>query len=102
MNPYCIFDLCADLVIAKAIRVAALSRSHAAGLASTSLVLDAKTCPTRKTFQQPVVAPALAGVLATMTTVDILGIAAILFHLTILAGLDALSRSTKNSSVGRL
>jgi len=26
MNPYCIFDLCADLVFARAIQVAALSR----------------------------------------------------------------------------
>jgi len=53
MNPYCIFDLCVDLVFAKAIQAAALSRSHAAGPASTSLVSDAETCPTRTTLPSP-------------------------------------------------
>jgi hypothetical protein len=56
------FDL-ADLALASARtgKVAGLSRSHAAGLASTSLVFGDKTCPTRKTPQQrPVVAPILA------------------------------------------
>ena len=93
MNPYCIFDLCADLVFAQAIKVAAHSRLHAAGLASTSLVLDAKTCPTRKTPQKrPVVAPVLADLaLAATTIADVLGTDAILFQLTILAGLAACS-----------
>jgi hypothetical protein len=61
MNSYCMFDR-ADLAIARA-KVAALSRSHAAGPASTSLVPDATTCLTRKRFrllQQPAVAPILA------------------------------------------
>ncbi len=99
MNPYCMFypvDLASE-------RIGALSRSHAAGPASTSLVSDAKTCPTRKTLrplQQPVVAPALAGALVARTIADVLGIAAILLHhLTILAGLAVLSRSTKISLV---
>ena len=99
MNPYCMFDL-ADL--ARETALGALSQSHAARTASTSLVSDAETCLTRKTLrpiQQPVVAPALAGALVAMTTVDVLGIAAILFHLTILAGLAALSRGTKISLV---
>ena len=79
MNPYCMFDP-ADLASE---RIGALSRSHAAGPASTSLMSDAKTCPTRKTLrplQQPVVAPALAGALVAMTIADVLGIAAILLH----------------------
>jgi hypothetical protein len=61
MNSYCMFDR-ADLASARA-KVAAFSRSHAAGPASTSLVPDATTCPTRKSFrllQQPAVAPILA------------------------------------------
>ena len=61
MNSYCMFDR-ADLASARA-KVAALSWSHAAGPASTSLVPDATTCPTRKSFrllQQPAVAPILA------------------------------------------
>ena len=94
MNPYCMFDP-ADLASE---RIGAFSRSHAAGPVSTSLVSDTKTCPTRKTLrpiQQQVVAPALAGALVAMTIDDVLGIAAILFHLTILAGLAVLSRSTK-------
>jgi len=98
MNPYCMFDP-ADLASE---RIGALSRSHAAGPASTSLVSDAETCQTRKTLrplQHPVVAPALTVALVAMTTVDVLGIAAILFHLTILAGLAALSRGTKISLV---
>ena len=49
MNPYCMSDL-ADLASATA-QVAAFSRSHAAGPASTSLVSDAETCPTRKINQ---------------------------------------------------
>ncbi len=60
MNPYCMFDL-ADLASETAL--GALSQSQAAGPASTSLVSDAKTCPTRKRLrllQQPVVAPILA------------------------------------------
>jgi hypothetical protein len=85
----------ADLASVSAL--GALSRSHAAGPASTSLVSDAETCPTRKTLRplmlkQPVVAPALAGALVTMTIVDVPGTVAILFHLTILAGLAAPSR----------
>ena len=98
MNPYCMFDP-ADLASE---RIGAFSRSHAAGPVSTSLVSDTKTCPTRKTLrpiQQQVVAPALAGALVAMTITDVLGIAAILFHLTILAGLAALSRGTKISLV---
>ena len=103
MNPYCIFDLCVDLVFAKAIQAAALSRSHAAGPASTSLVSDAETCPTRKTLRPlklPVVAPALAELTLVATMIaDVLGTDAILFPLTILAGLAALSRGTKISLV---
>jgi hypothetical protein len=98
MNPYCMFDP-ADLTSE---RIGALSRSHTTGPASTSLVSDAKTCPTQKTLrplQQQVVAPAVAGALVAMTIADVLGIAAILFHLTILAGLAVLSRSTKISLV---
>ena len=41
MNPYCMFDP-ADLTSE---RIGALSRSHTTGLASTSLVSDAETCP---------------------------------------------------------
>jgi len=105
MNPYCIFDLCADLVFAQAIKVAAHSRSHAAGLASISLVLDAETCPTRTTLrplQRPVVAPVLAelALVATMTVnAAVLGTDAILFQPKILAGLAAWLRSTKISLV---
>lgn len=103
MNPYCIFDLCVDLVFAKAIQAAALSRSHAAGPASTSLVSDAETCLTRKTLRplkRPVVAPVLAELaLVAMTIAAVLGTDAILFQLTILAGLAALSRGTKISLV---
>ena len=103
MNSYCIFDLCADLVFAKAIQVAAHSRSHAAGPASTSLVSDAETCPTRKTLRplkRPVVAPVLAelALVATMIAA-VLGTDAILFQRKTLAGLDALSRGTKISPV---
>jgi hypothetical protein len=100
MNPYCMFDL-ADLASATAL--GALSRSHAAGPASTSLVSDATTCPTRKKLrllQQPVLAPILAELaFAVMTIADVLGTDAILFQVTILAGLAALSRSTKISLV---
>ena len=66
MNPYCMFDP-ADLTSE---RIGALSRSHTTGPASTSLVSDAKTCPTQKTLrplQQQVVAPAVAGALVAMT-----------------------------------
>jgi len=69
MNPYCMFDL-ADLASARTGKVAGLSRSHAAGLASTSLVFGAKTCPTRKTPQQrPVVSPILADLALAETTI---------------------------------
>ena len=103
MNPYCIFDLCADLVFAQAIKAATHSRSHAAGLASISLVSDAETCPTRKTLRplkRPVVAPVLAelALVATMIAA-VLGTDAILFQRTTLAGLAALSRGTKISLV---
>ena len=100
MNPYCMFDL-ADLASARTGKVAGLSRSHAAGLASTSLVFGAKTCPTRKTPQQrPVVAPILAELALAETTIAVvLGTDAILFQLTTLDGLAALSRSTKISLV---
>jgi hypothetical protein len=103
MNSYCIFDLCADLVFAQAIKVAAHSRSHAAGLASTSLVLDAETCPTRTTLR-PLQRPVVASVLAELALVAkmiaaVLGIDAILFQPMTLAGLAVLSRSTKISLV---
>ena len=98
---YCMSDL-ADLASARA-QVSAFSRSHAAGPASTSLVSDAETCPTRKTLRplkQPVVAPVLAelALVATMIAA-VLGTDAILFQLMTLDGLDALSRSTKISLV---
>ena len=64
---------------------------------------DAETCPTRKTLRQlklPVVAPVLAELaLVAMTIVDVLGTDAILFQLTILAGLAAPSRRMKISLV---
>jgi hypothetical protein len=86
------FDL-ADL--ASETVLGALSRSHAAGPASTSLVSDAKTCPTRKRLrllQQRVLSPILAELaFAVMTIADVLGTDAILFQLTILAGLAACS-----------
>jgi len=48
MNPYCMFDP-ADLASET---IGTLSRSHTVGPASTSLVSDAETCPTRKTLRQ--------------------------------------------------
>jgi len=103
MNSYCIFDLCADLVFAQAIKVAAHSRSHAAGLASTSLGLDAETCPTRTTLR-PLQRPVVASVLAELALVAKMiaaapGTGAILFQRMTLDGLAALSRSTKISLV---
>jgi len=73
MNPYCTL-VCADLVVARATTTKAtvLSRSHAAGPASTSLVSDAETCLTRKTLrplQRPVVAPVLAELALAATTI---------------------------------
>jgi hypothetical protein len=102
MNPYCMFDLAA-LASARTGKVACLSRLHAAGPASTSLVSDAETCPTRTTLrplQLPVVAPLLAELaLAETMIAAVLGIDAILFQLTTPDGLAALSRSTKISLV---
>ena len=102
MNPYCMFDLAA-LASARTGKVAGLSRLHAAGPASTSLVSDAETCPTRTTLrplQRPVVAPLLAELaLAETMIAAVLGIDAILFQLTTPDGLAALSRSTKISLV---
>ena len=97
MNPYCMFDL-ADLASAPAL--GAPSRSHAAGPASISLVSDAETCPTRKTLRplkRPVVAPVLAEL--ALVAKMIVAVLAILFQPMTLAGLAALSRSTKISLV---
>ena len=103
MNSYCMFDL-ADLASAPAL--GAFSRSPAAAPASTSLVSDAETCPTRKTLRplkRPVVAPVLAelALYVATTTVNaaVLGTDAILFQQRTLAGLAALSRGTKISLV---